>query len=133
MTQSSSAVPDGASPDPAPPGRVTITVPAWFASLRDPGVQATVVLGLLAAIGFAMLALGWRGVARTVYVPFQLPWFVSGGIAGLGLLGMALGAGSIHLARRDDAVHRHAVEDVVREATELAEDLRSGRKQLPRR
>lgn len=125
--------PTPAAPDPAPPGRVTITVPAWVASLRDPGVQAMLMLGLLAAIGFAMLALGWRGVARTVYVPFQVPWVVSAGMAGLGLLGMALGAWSIHLSRRDDAVHRLTVEDVVREATELAEDLRTGRKQLPRR
>jgi hypothetical protein len=112
---------------------VTITVPAWVAPLRDPGVQAMLVLGLLAAIGFAMLALGWRGVARTVYVPFQLPWVASAGMAGLGLLGMALGAWSIHLSRRDDAVHRLTVEDVVREATELAEDLRTGRKHLPHR
>jgi hypothetical protein len=120
------------SQDP-PPGRVTITVPAWVASLRDPGIQAAVVLGLLAAIGFAMLALGWRGVARTVYVPLQMPWFVSAGMAGLGLLGMALGAWSIHLGRRDDAAHRLAVEDAVRTAAGLAEELRSGRRQLPRR
>ena len=125
--------PAPAAPDPAPPGRVTITVPTWVASLRDPGIQAIIVLALLAATGFAMLALGWRGGARTVYVPFQIPWLVSAGMAGLGLLGMALGAWSIHLARRDDAVHRLSMEHFVRDATDLAEDLRTGRKQLPRR
>jgi hypothetical protein len=112
---------------------VTITVPTWVAALRDPGVQAFVVLALLAVAGFVMLALGWRGGARTVYVPLQIPWLVSGGIAGLGLLGMALGAWSIHLGRRSDAAHRAGVEDMVREVATLAEDLRTGRKKLPGR
>jgi len=120
------------APAGPPPGRVTITVPTWVAALRDPGIQATIVLALLAVAGFVMLTLGWRGAARTVYVPFQLPWLVSGGMAGIGLLGMALGAWSIHLGRRADAAHRIDVEDVVRDVAGLAEDLRTGRKQLRR-
>ncbi|MDQ1697612.1 MAG: hypothetical protein QOJ03_2965, partial [Frankiaceae bacterium] len=62
--------------EPAPatePGRVTITVPAWVAALRDPGVRAAIVLVGLAVGGFVMLALAWRGGARTPYVPLQLP------------------------------------------------------------
>jgi hypothetical protein len=121
------------APDDERPGRVMISVPAWVAAQRDPGIQAIVVLFLLAVAGFVMLALAWRGGARTPYVPLQLPWMVSGGMAGLALLGMALGAWSIHLGRRDDAEHRAQVDDLVREAAVLAEDLRSGRKQLPRR
>jgi hypothetical protein len=54
-------------------------------------------------------------------------------MAGLALLGMALGAWSIHLGRRDDAEHRAQVDDLVREAAVLAEDLRTGRRQLPHR
>jgi hypothetical protein len=104
-----------------------------LAALRDPGIQSVVVLAVLAVGGFVMLTLAWRGGARTPYVPLQLPWFVSGGLAGLGLLGMALGAWSIHVGRRDDAEHRAAVEGLVHDAAELAEDLRSGRRALPRR
>ena len=100
-------------------------------SLRDPGVQASLVLVGLAAVGFAMLGLAWRGAARTVYVPFQIPWVVSGGIAGLGLIGMALGALSIHLGRRQDAVHRNAVEGLVREAIELTERMRVAAQPIP--
>ena len=48
-------------------------------------------------------------------------------------LGMALGAWSIHEGRRRDAEHRAVMEDLVREAAELAEDVRSGRRQLPAR
>ena len=100
-------------------------------ALRDPGVQAMVVLALLAAAGFVMLALAWRGAARTIYVPLQSPWVLSGGVAGLALLGMALGAWSVHEGRRRDAEHRAVMEELVREAAELAEDVRSGRRRLP--
>ena len=100
--------------------------------LRDPGIQAVLVLAGLAIVAFVMMGLAWRGGARTTYVPLQIPWFVSGGMAGLALLGMALGGWSIHLGRRQDAAHRAATDDLVREAVELAEDLRSGRLSLPR-
>lgn len=99
--------------------------------LRDPGVQSILVLVTLAIGGFVMLALAWRGAARTIYVPLQVPWVVSGGLAGLGLIGLAYGALSIHLARRQDAVNRADVEDLVRTAATLAEQLRTGRRELP--
>ena len=108
-------------------------VPPLPVAARDPGVQAMVVLALLAVAGFVMLGLAWRGAARTIYVPLQSPWLISGGVAGLALVGMALGAFSIHEGRRRDAEHRAVMEDLVREAAELAEDVRSGRRPLPRR
>ena len=100
---------------------------------RDPFLQALAVLVVLAVGGFAMLGLAWRGAARTTLVPLQSPWVMSGGVAGLALIGMALGAWSISAARRDDAQHRAEMEDLMRGAAELAEDLRSGRRALPRR
>jgi hypothetical protein len=112
---------------PDPYRRVTITVPAWFAALRDPGVQVIGVLFVLAFAAFGLLAWGWRGVARTPYVPFQLPWLISASVAGLALLGFALGAWSIHLGRRQDAAHRLLTERLVRDAAELADHAaRSG-------
>lgn len=109
----------------ADPKRVTLTLPEWAARLRDPGVRATAVLVGLAAVGFVMFGLAWRGTARTVYVPLQMPWLVSGAFMALALLGFALGAWSIHLSRRDNAAHRAAFEDFVRETAELAEGLRA--------
>ena len=104
-----------------------------MAALRDPGVKALLVLAVVAAAGFVMLALSWRGAARTVYVPLQLPWVVSGAIAGLATIGLAIGAWSIQLGRRQDAAHRAEVDEVVRLAAELADDIRTGRRQLPGR
>jgi hypothetical protein len=106
---------------PDPSRRVTISVPAWVAGLADPGIQVIGVLALLGLASFGMFAWGWHGVARTIYVPFQLPWMISASVAGLGLLGFTLGAWSIHLGRRQDAAHRAYTEDVVRDAAELAD------------
>jgi hypothetical protein len=106
--------------------------PSQIGRLRDPGIQAMAVLAVLAVAAFVMMGLAWRGGARTTYVPLQIPWFVSGGLAGLALLGMTLGGWSIHLGRRQDAAHRAATDDLVREAVELAEDLRTGRITPPR-
>jgi hypothetical protein len=99
--------------------------------LRDAFNQSLLVLGLIAVAGCVMWGLAWRGVARTVYVPLQMPWVISGGLAGLGLLGLALAAWSIQLGRREDAVHRSAVDDLVRTGATLAEELRTGRRELP--
>lgn len=100
---------------------------------RDPGVRSGAVLVGLAVVAFVMFGLAWRGVARTVYVPLQMPWLLSGGFMALALLGLALGAGSIHLSRRDNAIHRAAFEDFVHDAAELAEVLRTGRLSQPAR
>ncbi|MEA3056811.1 MAG: hypothetical protein QOD30_2243 [Actinomycetota bacterium] len=93
------------------------------AAMADPGAQALAVLAVLAVGGFVLLALGWQGTDGVTFVPFQTPWLVSAGVGGLAMLGMALGAASIHLGRRDDAAHRARVEALVREAAELAERM----------
>ena len=102
------------------------------AAVLDPGIQAIAVLVALAVAGFVLLGVAWHGAAGTPYVPLQLPWLVSGGLAGLAVIGMAAGGWSIHLSRRDDAAHRDAVETLVRDAIALAEDIRSGRAAAPR-
>ncbi|HVT65096.1 MAG TPA: hypothetical protein VHD81_08075 [Mycobacteriales bacterium] len=100
---------------------------------HDPGVRSGAVLVALAVVAFVMFGLAWRGIARTIYVPLQMPWLLSGGFMALALLGLALGAWSIHLSRRDNAVHRAAFEDFVHETAELAEGMRTGRVPLPGR
>lgn len=111
---------------PAPPSdRVVVSVPRWVAALLDPGVRAALVLLAVAAVGFAVLGLAWRGAAATPYVPLQVPWLVSGGFVGLALIGTSLAAWSIHLARIQDARFRARVEDAVRDVTALSARLRA--------
>jgi hypothetical protein len=99
-------------------------LPRWSEAMADPGLRAIAVLGGVLVGGFVLLGIAWHGTAGTVHVPLQLPWLVSAGLAGLAVVGMAAGALSIHLGRRQDAAHRDAVETLVRDAIELCEDLR---------
>ena len=112
---------------------MTGRVRRWVAALLDAGLRAVFVLAAIAVAGFVMFGVAWHGAARTPYVPLQMPWLVSGSLLGLAVVGMAIGGWSIHLARRQDAAHRDAVETLVRDAVELVEDLRTGRRALPRR
>jgi len=67
----------------------------------------------MAAIGVVMLVLGWRGVALSPYPSLELPWLISGGLAGLALIGLAGCAATILVHRRDNAVHRARVDRAV--------------------
>jgi hypothetical protein len=108
-----------------PGERVVVTLPAWVNALRDSGIQAMVVLALIAIAGFVLMGLAWSGAARLIYVPLQVPWLVSGGAVGLALVGTAFAAWNIQLGRRHDAVHRAEVEQIVRDVTERLEQLRA--------
>lgn len=101
-------------------------------ALRDPGVRAGVVLVGTAVAGFVLFILSWHGVARTALVPFQLPWIVSAGVVGLALVGGSLAALTIHIGRRQDAAHRAAVDDIIRTAIAMTDDIRGERIPLPR-
>lgn len=94
-----------------------------FRALGNPALRAVLVLVVLVAVGYEMMWLGWRGAARTVVEPLQSPWVMSGGLGGLAVLGMALGAWSVHLGRRQDAEHRAAVEGLVRDAVLIIEEV----------
>jgi|SRR5436309_3014450 len=60
----------------------------------DPGrrIVAGRVLGLTFAIaGFAAIVLGWLGAARRSCVDCQIPYLISGGAAGIALVGFGVG------------------------------------------
>jgi hypothetical protein len=71
------------------------------------------LLAAMAAIGVVMLVLAWRGVALSPYPPLELPWLLSGGLAGLTLIGLAGCAATILIHRRDNAVHRARIDRAV--------------------
>jgi hypothetical protein len=89
--------------------------------LRDPGIRAAVGLAIFGAAGFVVIGLAWAGAANRGYAVFQLPWVVSGGMVGIGLIGLGFGLLDVHLWRRQAAVRRAEFAQVVRESSELAE------------
>lgn len=88
--------------------------------LRDPVLPGlTLMAGLLLA-GLFALAYGWYGTARAIYVPLQLPEVVSGGLGGLGLIGLGAALFDIQLDRYFAARERRLTDDVLDELAGLA-------------
>ena len=56
-------------------------------SMRSgPGETRNIAMGLILS-GVGVLVLGWYGAARIDYVQGQVPYLISGGLGGLGLMG----------------------------------------------
>ncbi len=87
---------------------------------RDAYARGVALLAGIIAAGFVVIALGWRAVARTVFVPFQLPALVSGGIVGLALVGVGCALVSVQVGRRLEAQWRADMEDLLDAAAEAA-------------
>ncbi len=87
--------------------------------LRDPATSGLILfIGLMSA-GFTGIALGWKVAARTLFVPFQVPALVSGGLGGLALVLLGAGLLSVHSSRRLAAQERVAFEGLLDEAAGL--------------
>jgi hypothetical protein len=69
-------------------------------------VRAGVVLAAIFVAGFAAFGWAWHGSRAARYVPLQAPWVISGGLGALALVGLAIVAWHIDLARRADTEHR---------------------------
>lgn len=102
--QTERADPTPAAPVEPSPTRRRRRAPA--SGRLSPEGTALVYVGVaLVTIGFAILAFTWSRVAGTAIVALQLPYLISGGFSGLGLV--VVGLVIIHLAaRRRDAWRR---------------------------
>jgi len=87
--------------------------------LRDPRLSTSLVLASAVVGGLLLLAQGWRGVAATLVVSLQLPYLVSGAVAGVAVLGAALGLLRIHLDRVEAAEERRRTAALQRETLRL--------------
>jgi hypothetical protein len=87
--------------------------------LRDPRVTTTLVLASVVAAGFGALVLGYRGAAALLFVPFQVPYLVSGAVLGLALVGGGLALLVVHLDRTEAAEERRAVARLQRDVLRL--------------
>jgi hypothetical protein len=57
----------------------------------------------LAAVGFVLIVLGWNGAADVDYTQGQIPYLISGGVAGLALVLVAIGLLVINEMKRSTA------------------------------
>lgn len=76
----------------------TVRLPAWV----DLASPATVWAGLvIAALGFVLLGVAWAQIAGEAEVYLQLPYLVSAGMTGLGLIMVGLTLVNVSTKRRD--------------------------------
>ena len=104
--------------------RRALTVVAW---LRDPALPGLLIMMAIAIGGGIGLYFGWRGVARTIHVPLQIPELVSGGLGGIALVGLGLTLFDLQMTRRDQARERRQHADLLHEIASLvtmAPDMR---------
>ena len=95
-------------------------------ALLDPASTIPTYAGVvIALIGFALIAIGWAKVAGLVDVWRQMPYLLSAGLPGLGLVMTGLVIINVS-ARRQDAAAR------ARQTAMLAEALRELKQTLDR-
>ena len=100
--------------------------PRMTPRFRPGAFEVSVVVTLaVAGAGFIGLWTAWSGLAAEIFVPFQVPYLVSGALGGLALAGFALGVLAIQSTRRAEATRRAEFERVVDAAVELLETVRS--------
>ena len=87
--------------------------------LRDPRVSTTLVLAAVVVVGLLLLSQGWRGVAGSLFVPYQLPYLVSGAVAGVACVGAGLALLRVHLDRTEAAQERRETAALQREVLRL--------------
>ena len=91
--------------------------------LRDPRVSTTLVLAAIVVGGFLLLSQGWRGSAATLLTAYQLPYLVSGAIAGLACIGAGLVLLRVHLDRTEAAQERQETAALQRQVLRMLNDV----------
>lgn len=96
--------------------RRALVVVDW---LRDPALPGLALMTAIAIAGAVAIYFGWRGIARTIYVPLQLPQLVSGALGGLAVVGLGLFLFDLQMARRELARERRYNADLLDEVASL--------------
>lgn len=75
---------------------------------------AAVWIGIvIAAIGFGLILIGWGQVAGETEVSQQLPYLVSAGLTGLGLILVGLTVINVTVKRQDGAAREQQIDQLV--------------------
>jgi hypothetical protein len=95
-----------------------------FAFLRADSPVPVYVGILLVLGGFAIIGVTWGKVAGLLQVPLQLPYLVSGGLTGLGLIMVGITVISVAAKRRDAAERSRQLDQLAEIMRELHVALR---------
>ena len=95
-----------------------------FAALRPLSPTPTYIGIGIAILGFVLLAVAWGGVAGEDNVAFQIPYLVSGGLVGIGLILVGLTIINVAAKRRDSALREQQIELLAAALRELRGDER---------
>lgn len=87
--------------------------------LRGASPVPTYVGMALVVVGFALLAIAWGGVAGEADVARQMPYLISGGMVGLGLILVGLTVVNVAVKRRDAAQRAQQIELLAAALSEL--------------
>ncbi|HVM39429.1 MAG TPA: hypothetical protein VM618_01475 [Acidimicrobiia bacterium] len=72
--------------------------------MQQLGSKGTIYIAAgVTALGFLVIFLGWNGAAGKDFVSGQVPYLISGGLAGLGLVFVGLTMANAEARRRDTA------------------------------
>lgn len=91
-------------------------------ALRPLSPTPTYIGIAVAALGFVLLAVAWGGVAGKNNVALQVPYLVSGGLAGLGLIMVGLTIVNVAAKRRDAALREQQIQLLAAALHELRDD-----------
>jgi hypothetical protein len=81
--------------------------------VRKWATNSPVSAGLaLVVAGFIALFLAWNGASGIDYVEGQLPYLISGGLVGMGLIGAGLTVVNIQARRADQTELLHRLEEL---------------------
>ena len=87
--------------------------------LRDPRISTLLVLAGVVVAGMLLVGQGWRGTAATLFVPYQVPYLVSGAVTGVACIGAGLALLRVHLDRAEAAQERRETAALQREVLRL--------------
>src|SRR5438309_9139840 len=97
-----------------------------------PGVRRTwarlggqLGLGLIAA-GLLVIGLAWNGAAGIDFVSGQIPYLLSGGAMGLGLIGVGVGLVVVQNSRRDRSLVEAQLKELATAVNRLANAVAGG-------
>jgi hypothetical protein len=86
-----------------------------------------VALGVaLVAAGFVAITLGWRGTARSLVVPLQTPYLISGALGAVALIGAGAMLLNTQWERLSDAEERREIGAMIDAAARLLDQRASG-------